>query len=132
MMDAVNGWDRDELPVWETKPRPPAFTDDDLALRFADRHVDDLRYVAVWAKWMHYAGTIWATDETRLAFTLARAICREAASKCNKEKTASALASAKTRAAVITLANDDRRLAATTDQWDFDPDAINTPLWSLK
>ena len=28
--------------------RPPKFTDEALALRFAELHVDDLRYVAAW------------------------------------------------------------------------------------
>jgi putative DNA primase/helicase len=35
-------------------------------------------------------------------------------------------AKAKTVAAVVTLARSDRRLAATTDQWDRDPWSFNT------
>jgi putative DNA primase/helicase len=108
------------------EPRPPQFSDEALALRFADRHCDGLRYVALWSRWMVWGGTTWKADETRLAFNLARDICREAASECTKVKLAAQLASAKTRAAVITLANDDRRLAVTSDQWDSDPDLLNT------
>jgi len=105
----------------------PAFSDEALALRFADRHADDLRYVAVWNKWLVYAGHVWRPDETIAAFDHARAVCREAAAECNKSKAASALASAKTVAAVVSLARADRRLAATVDQWDADPWLLNTP-----
>ena len=36
------------------------------------------------------------------------------------------IASAKTVAAIERLAKADRRIAATTDQWDVDPDIFNT------
>jgi putative DNA primase/helicase len=109
-----------------SEPRPPEFSDETLALRFAERHAGRLRYVAVWSRWMLWTGTQWKPDETRLAFNLAREICREAASQCGLKKLAPQLASAKTRAAVISLANDDRRLAAASDQWDADVDLLNT------
>ena len=32
--------------------RPPAFSDDALALRFAERHTSDLHYVAAWGWWL--------------------------------------------------------------------------------
>lgn len=44
-----------------------------------------------------------------------------------QQKTAVALASAKTVAAVERLARADRRVAATVDQWDADPWLLNTP-----
>ena len=40
----------------ETVDRPPAFTDEALALRFADLHQHDLRYVAGWGKWLSWTG----------------------------------------------------------------------------
>jgi putative DNA primase/helicase len=104
----------------------PATAEDSLALQFAETYADELRYVALWSRWMVWDGTTWKADETRLAFSKAREICREAASECEKPKHAAQLASAKTRAAVISLASDDRRLAATAEQWDTDPDLINT------
>lgn len=115
------------LPADGDLPHPPAFTDEALALRFAERHACDLRYVAPWSKWLHWTGTNWRTDDTLLAFDLARAVCREAAAECNKPKIASVLASAKTVAAIDRLAKADRRLAATVDQWDADPWLLNTP-----
>jgi len=53
-------------------------------------------------------------------------VCREAAAECNDARIATGLASARTVAAVERLARADRRLAATSDQWDCDPWVINT------
>jgi putative DNA primase/helicase len=114
----------DELDV---EPRPPAFTDEALALRFAEQHADDLRYVAAWGRWLHWDGKVWRFDDTLAAFDHARAICRAAAAECNKAKIATVLASAKTVSAVERLAKADRRLAATVNQWDGDPWLLNTP-----
>jgi putative DNA primase/helicase len=98
-----------------------------LALRFAERHADRLRYVAAWRKWIIWDGTCWRFDDTLHAFDLVRRACREVANECGKPKIAVAIASAKTVAAVERLAKSDRRIAATTDQWDADPWLLNTP-----
>jgi putative DNA primase/helicase len=107
--------------------RPPGFSDDALALRFADRHADELRYVAKWSTWLCWDGTHWQFDDTLNAFDRARVICREAAAGCNDSRLTKELASGKTVAAVERLARSDRRLAATADQWDADPWLLNTP-----
>ena len=107
--------------------RPPEFSDEALALRFAERHAFDLRFVAAWGKWLSWAGDHWGFDDTLHAFDLARHTCREVAAGCNKATIASAIASSKTVAAVERLAKSDRRLAATVDQWDADPWLLNTP-----
>jgi putative DNA primase/helicase len=109
------------------EPRPPAFTDEALALRFAEEHEADLRYVAPWGRWLHYDATRWRFDDTLLAFDLARRVCRRAAAECSRPKVAKLIASAKTVAGVERLAKADRRLAATIDQWDSDPWLLNTP-----
>jgi hypothetical protein len=112
------------------KPLPvaPAFSDEALALRFAERHANDLRFVSAWGKWLSWTGTHWRFDDTLHAFDRARQIVREAAAACNKsKKIASAIASAKTVAAVERLSKSDRRLAATDGQWDDRPTIINTP-----
>ncbi len=41
----VDGRSRQEM-------QAPAFSDEALALRFAERHADDLRYVAAWGRWL--------------------------------------------------------------------------------
>ncbi len=95
-------------------PRPPEFSDECLALRFAEAHAKDLRFVDMWGKWLIWDGLRWAPDETRRAFDFSREICRAASAECNT-KASTQIASAKTVATVHRLAQADRRLAATGD-----------------
>ena len=111
----------------ENDPRPPEFSDEALALRFADEHKDDLRYVAIWGRWLSWDGKRWQFDDTLSAFDSARKICRRASAEYNKPSAAQKIASAKTVAAVATLARADRQIAARADQWDADPWLLNTP-----
>ena len=108
--------------------RPPAFSDDALALRFAERHANDLRFVAAWNKWLSWTGKRWRFDDTLACFRLnpARSAARRRPN-ATRARLAVALASAKTVAAVDKLAKADRRIAATIDQWDADPWLLNTP-----
>ncbi len=99
----------------------------DLALRFAHRHEGDLRFVAKFGRWLKWDKTRWRFDDTMAAFNLVRTLCRKVAGECNKESTRAVLASAKTVAACERLAKADRRLAATSEQWDVDPYLLATP-----
>jgi putative DNA primase/helicase len=105
----------------------PLFSDEALALRFANEHAADARYVAAWSKWLRYDGTCWTADETMSTFDAVRAVCRAVSLEANKANMRRALASAKTVAAVERLARSDRTLAASTAQWDADPWLLNTP-----
>jgi putative DNA primase/helicase len=105
---------------------PPEFSDDALALRFAELHRDTLRHVAGWGKWLLWRRSHWQTDDTLRVFDLARAICRDASASCPTERVAAAAASAKTVAAVVSLARSDRRLAETIDAWDRNQGRLNT------
>jgi putative DNA primase/helicase len=109
------------------EPRPPEFSDEALALRFADRHADELRHVAKWNRWLEWDGHRWQFDDTLNTFHRARVVCREASASCNEKRMSQSVASAKTEAAVVSLARADRRLAATVDQWDADLWLSNTP-----
>ena len=116
--------------IWREEEPPdtaPAFSEEALALVFAERHAADRRYVAAWNKWFRFDGKQWTVDETRETWSLARKLCREVACGISKPERAKAIANAKTRAAVVSLAGEDRRLAATIDQWDADPWLLNTP-----
>jgi putative DNA primase/helicase len=106
--------------------KPPEFSDEALALRFAEVHGADLRYVAAWGQWLEWDGTLWKRDETLKAFDYARHICRAASAECSKLKLANQIARAQTVAAVERLARADRRIAATVDQWDVDAWLLNT------
>ena len=107
--------------------RPPEFSDEALALHFAEKHADRLCYVAAWGKWLVWTGKFWRRDDTLLAFDLVRAECRAASALAEKPGIKRDLASAQTVAAVERLAKADRRLAATVDQWDAVPWLLNTP-----
>ena len=106
-----------ELPENDQSPQ---FSDDALALRFSQRYAGQLRYVAAWNKWLWWDDRRWVFEDTKLAFDYARVVCREAAGERNNHKSAAAVASAKTVAAVERLASADRCIAATIDQWDTD------------
>ena len=97
-----------------------------LADRFVDRHHDELRFVAGWNRWMWYDGFRWLTERTHLAFEYAKLICRQAAMEAG-EPAAAGIATSRTTAAIVTLARADRRLAATSDQWDRDAWLLNAP-----
>ena len=105
----------------------PAFSDDALALNYAALHVDSLRYVAAWGAWMRYADGCWQQESTRFAYDQARRVCRWAAASTNDIRLAVNLTSAKTVAAVERMAQADRRLATTVEQWDVDRMLLNTP-----
>jgi putative DNA primase/helicase len=111
----------------EGSDEAPAFSEEALAIEFAVRYANELRYVAEWGKWFRWDGKRWQEDKTRKVFDLSRQVCRQMAKRANKGSFRKALASAKTRAAVLSLGSDDRRLAATVEQWDADPWLLNTP-----
>jgi putative DNA primase/helicase len=107
----------------------PPTTEDALGLAFAKVHANALRYVAMWSRWLRWDSKRWYMDETLSVFDLVRKQCREARKALPadaSEKLHAILASASTVAAVERLAKSDRRLAATVDQWDRDPDLLNT------
>ena len=113
-------------PIELADTSPPPLSDDALAQRFAERYSKNLCYIADWSHWYEWNGARWAREPTHHAFDRARAICRVAASEVDKSSTKTRLASAKTVAAVERLAKVDRRIAATVDQWDTDPDVFNS------
>lgn len=110
----------------EADDTAPKFSEEEIALLFAAKFSHKARFVAAWNKWVMRKDEKWATDETRWVFTLSRGLCRAIAKKAKKTD-AKRIASAKTRAAVIALAQEDSRIAAAADQWDTDPWLLNTP-----
>src|SRR5262249_11348068 len=109
-----------------TANEAPAFSEEAIALLFATERADDARYVAAWSKWLRYDGKCWRADETVNTFDAVRATCRAVALEANKPGMRRTICSAKTVAAVERLARSDRRLAATSEQWDADIWALNT------
>jgi putative DNA primase/helicase len=105
----------------------PPCSDEAIALTFAERHKNRLRYTSAWGQWLHFSEGQWQEDATLLAFDLARDACREAAAAARTPAERKDTLSAKKRAAVVSLAREDRRLAATVDQWDRDEWLLATP-----
>ena len=117
----------DQAPLIElADARPPEFSDEALAQRFARVYEKELRYIAPWSQWLTWDESRWKPDDTLVAFDHARAICRSVAADAEKDNIKRTLASAKTVAAVERLAKADRRVAATVDQFDADPDSFTT------
>ena len=113
----------EQLPTWDAdKPGQgngrdkgdAAGLEDAVALDFAALHTDDYRYVAQTSNWLRWNATRWQAEKTLAAFDVSRSLCRQAGD-----------GRAKTVAAVVTLARTDRRIAATVEQWDRDPDLLN-------
>jgi hypothetical protein len=102
------------------------FTEDALALRFSERHVNDLRYIATKATWLKWDGARWYAEATHLAFDLARQSCRADAQQFGNGKPPNQVYSAKTIAAVERMGKADRRQATTVEDWDADDFALNT------
>ena len=105
----------------------PTYSDEDLALRFADKHANDLRYVAKTGRWFCWDGKRWCEDVRLRSYNRVRKSCRAAARECNEPGRSRTITSGKTIAAVEKLARADQRLAAVIEQWDADPWLLNTP-----
>jgi P4 family phage/plasmid primase-like protien len=99
----------------KNKAGAPAGLQDNVALDFAALLVETFRFVAIWNRWMQWEGHRWRVEDTLAAFDEARTLCRAAGD-----------ADAKTVAAVVILARSDRRLAATSEQWDRDKWLLGT------
>jgi hypothetical protein len=76
-------------------PVAPPYSEEALALRFAERHVNVICYVAEWKKWLIWDGIKWREDETRYVFFLARELCRQAANEVNEPDVQRRIASAR-------------------------------------
>lgn len=111
----------------------PDYSEEQLALDFANQSVGKLCHVAGWGCWMVWNGYCWHQDTTNFALSQIRPINRLRAKRLDKRgkesdaRLARSLASAKTAAGVERLARADRRLAAASGQWDQDTWLLATP-----
>jgi putative DNA primase/helicase len=114
-------WDADPALKGEAedlRQKQGQFSDDRLALDFAERHAGELRHTAIWGKWFIWGGTHWRADETLATFDLARSLCRATSARAGK--LAHAITSSRTIYAVINLARSDRAIATEHTDWDAD------------
>jgi putative DNA primase/helicase len=105
------------------------FSEDYVALRFAAKHQNRLRFTSEFNRWNIFDGSHWGPDRILRAFDLARAACRAEATKVDGKLKGlrRQLSSAKMVAAVVKLAQAAAPLAATAEQWDRDPWLLATP-----
>lgn len=101
---------------------PIDLSEDGIALEFARRHAQQLRYCHSTGAWFEWTGSYWRKDETDRAFAWARDLCRELSTqglaKLKKISTASAVEKA---------ARADQQLAVTAAVWDRDHQLLGTP-----
>jgi P4 family phage/plasmid primase-like protien len=115
----------------EAEPLPVAMSEDALADTFAELNVQNWRYVSRWGQWFKWCGDVWQEDHTSEAFSIARQICRasiywpEAASMSSAERRK--ISRKATAGSVRDMAGTDRRIAATTEQWDTDHWLLGVP-----
>ncbi len=100
-------------------------TEDGQALLFAAQN-RDVRYVNPWSCWMCWHAGKWRHEKTLAVFDRIRKQVR-AATEDAKPGLRVRLRRARSIAAIEQLARSDRRLAATTEQWDSDDLVLNTP-----
>ncbi|MDY6868890.1 MAG: phage/plasmid primase, P4 family, partial [Chloroflexota bacterium] len=98
-------------------------TEDGIALDFAERNRERLKYDHHLKKWLSYDGIRWKLEETQLAFDEARKILREH----NQRQPSASLPKMRTAYAVEKFAQADRRLAVTSSRWDQEPWKLCTP-----
>jgi putative DNA primase/helicase len=145
--DWPDGWDlADPLPIGTAdeklvelydeakKPEAASVSDDDglitedsIALAFAERHENELRFDHNVGSWFRWNGQIWLRERTKLAFSWSRAICRELAYSADADdKVIRAMSKAATAAAVERFAESDRAFAVTSEIWDSNPLLLGT------
>jgi len=117
---------------------PVVYGESNIATRFAATITQNLRFVDDWGRWMVWDGKRWQSDRLRHALEASKRFCAHVSDAALKdganfttEKQKQAVASRYTEKRTIInvadLAKSDPRIAASTDQWDSDLWALNTP-----
>lgn len=108
-------------------------TEDGMALAFANRFKDKLKFCHTSGRWYVWTGTHWKREETHLAFEWVRTTCRKHAEMADSKSAAvKALSRAATATAVEKFARVDRVFAVTAEVWDSDPWLLGTPTGTVE
>jgi putative DNA primase/helicase len=100
----------------------------DIADKFAEDANNRLRYVTVEKKWFAFDGKCWREDTTgHVRDMIRQMLARMSLGVSGSDALARALASYRTLAGVEQIAQVDRRIAATVEQWDAEPTLLCTP-----
>jgi putative DNA primase/helicase len=105
----------------------PVLSEDHIALEFASRHSDSVRFDWTTKKWHTWSGNRWKRDDTAVAFGWTRALVRSLASDQKSASDRRRLGSKKFSDGVEGLARTDQRIAVKHDHWDQNVDVLGTP-----
>lgn len=102
--------------------------EDGAALAFTEEHKGKLLYDHQSCAWFVWTGSIWKREQTQLAFSWAREVCRAVAQRLEPDDHVKhTLAKASAAAAVERFAKSAREFAVETDTWDRDRWLLGTP-----
>jgi len=142
LLDAIQAWPNLDLPKSTStierglrdgakSPKGPdpileqfPMTEDGVALAFAARHNDQLRFCHDTGAWFRWDGSRWVREKTHLAFDWVRGLCREMPAGTKEAKT---LGRASTARGVEAFCRADRAFAVTSEIWDRDHFQLGTP-----
>ena len=102
-------------------------TEDAIALAFAEKYKDELRFDHTSGKWSKWDSARWGIENTDLAVHYAREICRD----FNQTHHDKNLPKMRTASAVEKFARADRRFAVTHEHWDQNPWLLCTPEFTV-
>ena len=77
--------DVDRLSQAQQNPVAPKWSEIAIALEFATKYADELRYVAQLGKWLLWDGARWTEDLKLQVFTRSKSVCCAAANQVNKD-----------------------------------------------
>ena len=101
-------------------------TQDGVALVFARRFEDRLRFCHHTGAWFEWTGTHWKKDETALAFQFCRELSREFTEDAGQSELKE-VRKISFAGGVEKFAKSDRLIAVTSEIWDPDPFLLGTP-----
>lgn len=115
----------------DDEPLPAELSEDHLADAFAAQHCENWRFVKEWDRWYRYDGAGWRPDKVdlvdRLAVELNRSALTWPAAASLTPEGRKRLGQKRTTWNLRDLAKNDRRIAATAEQWDTDPMLLGCP-----
>ena len=96
-----------------------------IADDFADQHHRDFKFVMEY-DWLVRDGTRWAKDKIFTPWAKIKPIALNHAAKLDRADSKRKVASRSTQAGALGLARGDHRIITTLEQWDANPDVLNT------
>lgn len=102
-------------------------TENGVAQAFTHHFEQDVRYCAVWGKWLIWNGKRWEIDVMMKVKHLARLVCCSAAKFTNKPQVKARMSTAAAIAAIERIFKTDPCHAVPVEHWDANAWLLNTP-----